>query len=126
MALKRKFSRQTTDESTEEPKQIEKLPCVKFYSLVDVVKTDLIMEEVKEGNLIFLNIGRIASFPERKRDFLKSLKNRSAELHATLKMVSEETVMVAPNSVPIEIRSLSPVRLDKQKQLEKEDSTREE
>ena len=30
-------------------------------------------------------------------------------------LVSEETVMVAPSSVPIEIRSLSPEKLDKDK-----------
>ena len=71
------------------------------------------MDEVKEGNLIFLNISRISAYPERKTEFLQSLKDTSAQLHATLKMVSEETLMVAPQSVPIEIRSLSPSTLKK-------------
>jgi SepF-like predicted cell division protein (DUF552 family) len=121
MARKGKFSRPPNNNSSEDSKIANKLPGVKFYSLVDVVRTDRIMNEVEEGNLIFLNIGRIASFPERKREFLKSLKKQSAELHVTLKMVSEETVMVAPNSVPIEIRSLSPVRLDDKKQMKIEE-----
>ena len=126
MALKRKFSRQSSNIASEETITAEKPPGVKFFSLVDVVKTDRIMEEVEEGNLIFLNISRIASFPERKRDFLKSLKDQSSKLHATLKMVSEETVMVAPTTVPIEIRSLSPVRLEDQKKLESEETILED
>ncbi|MCG3255565.1 MAG: cell division protein SepF [Candidatus Heimdallarchaeota archaeon] len=86
-------------------------PGVKFYSLIDIVKTDRIMDEVKEGNLIFLNINRISACPERKNEFLQSLKKTSAELHATLKMVSNETLMIAPSTVPVEIRSLSPTGL---------------
>lgn len=96
-------------QTSEEEKNIKERPSsVKFYSLQDIVKTDLIMAEVKEGNLIFLNISRISAYPERKSEFLQKLKKTSAELHATLKMVSEETLMVAPPSVPVEIRSLSP------------------
>ena len=41
-------------------------------------------------------------------------------------MVSEETVRVAPNTVPIEIRSLSPVRLEEQKNLGSEEPNLEE
>lgn len=117
MVLKRLNSRNIKEES-EEVKIVNRPSGVKFYSIVDVVHTDRIMGEVKDGNLVFLNIGRIAAFPERKREFLQSLKEGSAALHATLKMVSEETVMVAPSTIPIEIRSLSPVRLNK-KEMEK-------
>ncbi|MBY9000780.1 MAG: cell division protein SepF [Candidatus Heimdallarchaeota archaeon] len=112
MGLKRLVTRNSTAKN-EEIKIVNQPPSVKFYSLLDVVKTERIIEEVEKGNLVFLNIGRISAFPERKRDFLKTLKDRSSELHATLKMVSEETVMVAPHSVPIEIRSLSPLNISK-------------
>lgn len=100
-------------EKKEEIKIVNQPPGVKFYSLLDVVKTERIVEDIEKGNLVFLNIGRISAFPERKRDFLQTLKERSVELRATLKMVSEETVMVAPASVPIEIRSLSPLNINK-------------
>jgi SepF-like predicted cell division protein (DUF552 family) len=112
MGLKRLVTRNST-EKKEEAKIGNQTPSVKFYSLLDVVKTERIIDDVKKGNLVFLNIGRISAFPERKRDFLKALKDKSAKLHATLKMVSEETVMVAPPSVPIEIRSLSPLNINK-------------
>ena len=110
MGIKRKIPK----DSEIKPEDIQTVslpPGVKFYSLIDVVKTERIMDEVKEGNLIFLNINRISAFPERKSEFLKALKNNSAELHATLKMVSDETLMIAPASVPVEIRSLSPTEL---------------
>ena len=107
MGIRKKNIRSSN--ASEEEKAVKyKQPGVKFYSLQDIVKTDLIMEEVKDGNLIFLNIGRISAYPERKSEFLQKLKATSAELHATLKMVSEETLMVAPRSVPVEIRSISP------------------
>lgn len=112
MGIKRLVSRKST-EKKEDTKIVNQTPGVKFYSLLDVVKTERIIDDVEKGNLVFLNISRISAFPERKRDFLKTLKAKSAELHATLKMVSEETVMVAPPSVPIEIRSLSPLNIDK-------------
>lgn len=112
MGIKRIVSRKST-EKKEDTKIVNQTPGVKFYSLLDVVKTERIIDDVEKGNLVFLNISRISAFPERKRDFLKTLKAKSAELHATLKMVSEETVMVAPPSVPIEIRSLSPLNVDK-------------
>ena len=110
MGLKRL---RNSKDKKEEIKIVNQSPGVKFYSLLDVVKTERIVEDVEKGNLVFLNIGRISAFPERKRDFLQTLKERSAELRATLKMVSEETVMVAPASVPIEIRSLSPLNINK-------------
>ena len=112
MGLKRLVNKNSA-EKKEEIKIVNQPPSVKFYSLLDVVKTERIIDDVENGNLVFLNIGRIAAFPERKRDFLKTLKDRSSELRATLKMVSEETVMVAPPSVPIEIRSLSPLNINK-------------
>ncbi len=112
MGLKRLVTRNTS-EKKEDSKIVNQTPGVKFYSLLDVVKTERIIDDVEKGNLVFLNISRISAFPERKRDFLKTLKSRSAELHATLKMVSEETVMVAPHTVPIEIRSLSPLNINK-------------
>lgn len=113
MVKRRRDMRQSNTSSKDEVKVIKNPPGVKFYSLIDVVQTDRIFSEVENGNLVFLNIGRIAAFPERKSEFLKNLKETSAMLHATLKMVSEETVMVAPSTVPIEIRSLSPEKLDK-------------
>ncbi|MHA2357779.1 MAG: cell division protein SepF [Candidatus Heimdallarchaeaceae archaeon] len=85
-----------------------------MYSLVDVARAERIVTEVEEGNLVFLNIGRITAFPERKKEFLQNLKDCSAQLHVTLKMISEETIMVAPSSVPIEIRSLSPVKIEEE------------
>ena len=112
MGLKRLVSK-NSNEKEEDFKVANEPPGVKFYSLLDVVKTKRIIDDVEKGNLVFLNIGRISAFPERKRDFLKNLKEKSSELRATLKMVSEETVMVAPSSVPIEIRSLSPLNLNK-------------
>ncbi|MHA1199742.1 MAG: cell division protein SepF [Candidatus Heimdallarchaeaceae archaeon] len=114
MGIRRKVSRNSTDEVEEIPVN-QSTPGVKFYSLIDIVKAELIMDEVKEGNLIFLNLSRISAYPERKSEFLQSLKDTSAQLHATLKMVSEETLMVAPQSVPIEIRSLSPSMMKKKK-----------
>ncbi len=110
MGIRKKVSRNTTNKVEDTP-EIKNTPGVKFYSLIDIVKTDRIMSEVKEGNLIFLNLSRISAYPERKSEFLQSLKETSAQLNATLKMVSEETLMVAPQSVPIEIRSLSPSML---------------
>jgi len=104
----RKKNIRDSNASEEENVAKNRPPGVKFYSLQDIVKTELIMDEVKEGNLIFLNIGRISAYPERKNEFLQKLKTTSAKLHATLKMVSEETLMVAPASVPVEIRSISP------------------
>lgn len=112
MGIRKKVSRNTGD--TVEEAQVQKTTTgVKFYSLIDIVKAEHIMDEVQEGNLIFLNISRISAYPERKNEFLQSLKETSAQLHATLKMVSEETLMVAPQSVPIEIRSLSASILNK-------------
>ncbi len=115
MGIRRKVSRNTTDEVEEMP-VIQSTPGVKFYSLIDIVKAEHIMDEVKDGNLIFLNLSRISAYPERKSEFLQSLKDSSAKLHATLKMVSEETLMVAPQSVPVEIRSLSPSMMKKKKE----------
>ncbi len=117
MGLKRLVTRNSS-EKNEDSKNVNQTPGVKFYSLLDVVKTERIIDDVEKGNLVFLNISRISAFPERKRDFLKTLKDKSAELHATLKMVSEETVMVAPPSVPIEIRSLSPLNINKRNKKE--------
>ncbi|MCG3225593.1 MAG: cell division protein SepF [Candidatus Heimdallarchaeota archaeon] len=113
MAKKRKDMRQSNTGSKDEVITVNSPPGVKFYSLIDVVQTERILSEVESGNLVFLNIGRISAFPERKNEFLKNLKKSSAMLHATLKMVSEETVMVAPSTVPIEIRSLSPEKISK-------------
>ncbi|NPD89469.1 MAG: cell division protein SepF [Asgard group archaeon] len=115
MAKKKKDMRQSNTSSKDEVKVVNSPPGVKFYSLIDVVQTERILSEVENGNLVFLNIGRIAAFPERKTEFLKNLKATSKQLRATLKMVSEETVMVAPSSVPIEIRSLSPEKINKDK-----------
>ena len=115
MGIRRKVSRNTIDEIEDLPLK-NNTPGVKFYSLIDIVKAEHIMDEVKEGNLIFLNLSRISAYPERKNEFLQSLKDTSAQLHATLKMVSEETLMVAPQSVPIEIRSLSPSVMKKKKE----------
>ncbi|MCG3220227.1 MAG: cell division protein SepF [Candidatus Heimdallarchaeota archaeon] len=115
MARKRKDMRQSNTSSKDEVKVVNSPPGVKFYSLIDVVQTERILSEVESGNLVFLNISRISAFPERKTEFLKNLKKSSAMLHATLKMVSEETVMVAPSTVPIEIRSLSPEKISKDK-----------
>ncbi|MHA1952689.1 MAG: cell division protein SepF [Candidatus Heimdallarchaeaceae archaeon] len=115
MVKKRKDTRQSNTSSKDEVKIVDRPPGVKFYSLVDVVQAERILSEVESGNLVFLNIGRISAFPERKTEFLKSLKETSRKLHATLKMVSEETVMVAPSSVSIEIRSLSPEKIGKDK-----------
>lgn len=117
MGIRRKFSQNTAEEIEDIPVK-QSTPGVKFYSLIDIVKAEHIMDEVKEGNLIFLNISRISAYPERKSEFLQSLKETSSQLHATLKMVSEETLMVAPQSVPIEIRSLSQSTL-KRKNVEK-------
>ncbi len=114
MVKKKRDTRQSNTSSKEEVKIANNPPGVKFYSLIDVVQTDRILSEVESGNLVFLNIGRIAAFPERKSEFLKNLKETSAMLHATLKMVSEETVMVAPSTVSIEIRSLSPEKIGKE------------
>ena len=119
MAPKKKSKGRTNIK--EEPKIANQPPGVKFYSLVDVVNTERILTEVEQGNLIFLNIGRIISFPDRKKEFLQSLKESSAQLHATLRMVSEETIMVAPQSVPIEIRSLTPVKMKDVQQGEVEE-----
>lgn len=113
MVFKKLSSRNSKIVQPEETLSTNQPASVKFYSLVDIVHTDRIMGEIRQGNLVFLNIGRISSFPERKREFLRSLKEHSASLHATLKMVSEETIMVAPSTIPIEIRSLSPVNLNK-------------
>lgn len=110
MGIKRKIPKASNIKS-KDTQAVSQPPGVKFYSLIDIVKTDRIMDEVKEGNLIFLNINRISAFPERKTEFLQSLKKISTELHATLKMVSDETLMIAPASVPVEIRSLSPTGL---------------
>jgi SepF-like predicted cell division protein (DUF552 family) len=115
MVKKKRETRQSNTSSKEEIKITNNPPGVKFYSLIDVVQADRILNEVENGNLVFLNIGRIAAFPERKTEFLKNLKATSKQLRATLKMVSEETVMVAPSSVPIEIRSLSPEKLKEEK-----------
>ena len=112
MGIRRKVSRNTEDDVEDFPIK-QGTPGVKFYSLIDIVKAEHIMDEVKEGNLIFLNLSRISAYPERKSEFLQSLKDTSAKLHATLRMVSEETLMVAPKSVPVEIRSLSPSMLKK-------------
>jgi SepF-like predicted cell division protein (DUF552 family) len=114
MAKKRRDMRQSNTSLKDEIKVVNNPPGVKFYSLIDVVQTDRILSEVESGNLVFLNIGRISAFPERKSEFLRNLKETSAMLHATLKMVSEETVMVAPSTVPIEIRSLSPEKMGKE------------
>ena len=114
MGIRRKLSKNTVDEVEDIP-IIQNAPGVKFYSLIDIVKAEHIMDEVQDGNLVFLNLSRISAYPERKTEFLQSLKDTSAKLHATLKMVSEETLMVAPKSVPIEIRSLSPSTLKKKK-----------
>ena len=110
MGIRRKIPKSNLSEIENIPEN-KTTPGVKFYSLIDIVKAEQIMDEVKEGNLIFLNISRISAYPERKNEFLQSLKDTSAQLHATLKMVSEETLMVAPQSVPIEIRSLSPTMM---------------
>ena len=115
MVKKKRETRQSNTSSKNEVKVVNNTPGVKFYSLIDVVQAERILSEVESGNLVFLNIGRIAAFPERKIEFLKNLKERSKLLRATLKMVSEETVMVAPSSVPIEIRSLSPEKISKDK-----------
>jgi len=122
MVKKRKDTRQTNTSTKEEVKIANNPPGVKFYSLIDVVQAERILSDVENGNLVFLNIGRISAFPERKTEFLKNLKETSAMLHATLKMVSEETVMVAPSTVPIEIRSLSPEKIgqDKTEELKPE------
>jgi len=112
MGIRRKISRNNVEDIEDMP-ITQSTPGVKFYSLIDIVKAENIMDEVKDGNLVFLNISRISAYPERKTEFLQSLKDTSAQLHATLKMVSEETLMVAPQSVPIEIRSLSPSTLKK-------------
>ena len=87
---------------------------VKFYSLLDIVKAERILAEVKTGNLIFLNIGKITPYPDRKRKFLESLKICSTESNAILKMVSDDTIMVAPPDIKIEIRSLSPLKTIRQ------------
>jgi SepF-like predicted cell division protein (DUF552 family) len=119
MGIKRKIPKDS-NEKPEDTQAVAQPPGVKFYSLIDIVKTDRIMDEVKEGNLIFLNINRISAFPERKTEFLQSLKDTSTKLHATLKMVSDETLMIAPASVPVEIRSLSPTGLRNNKTSSKE------
>ena len=115
MVKKKRETRQSNTSSKDEVKVVNNTPGVKFYSLIDVVQAERILSEVESGNLVFLNIGRIAAYPERKTEFLKNLKAISKQLRATLKMVSEETVMVAPSSVPIEIRSLSPEKISKDK-----------
>jgi SepF-like predicted cell division protein (DUF552 family) len=114
MVFKKIVMRQSSGDKEEEIKVVNQAPGVKFYSLLDVVRAERIVTEVEEGNLVFLNIGRITAFPERKKEFLQNLKDCSAQLHVTLKMVSEEIIMVAPSSVPIEIRSLSPVKIEEE------------
>lgn len=89
------------------PEESKHIPGVKFYSLQDFVKAERIFDEVSRGNLVFLNIERISNVPERKTEFLNSLKQYSSKINATIKMVSLETLMVAPETVPIEIRTLS-------------------
>lgn len=81
---------------------------IKFYRLSDIVKTDRIMGEVNDGNLIFLNIGEILTYPDRKHSFLQALKTCSNDNNAFLRMVSDDTVMIAPPEMPIEINTLLP------------------
>ncbi len=94
-------------EDTEIVEKEEQPSGVKFYNLLDFVQAEKIVDEVKKGNLIFLNIGRITPYPDRKKDFLESLKLCSDDSEATLRMVSDDTIMVAPSKMPIEVRALS-------------------
>jgi len=71
MGIKKKIPKDSNNKP-EDTQAISQPPGVKFYSLIDIVQTDRIMNEVKEGNLIFLNINRISAFPERKSEFLQS------------------------------------------------------
>jgi len=55
MGIKRKIPK----DSNIKPKDTQAVsqpPGVKFYSLIDIVKTDRIMDEVKEGNLSLIHI----------------------------------------------------------------------
>jgi len=105
-----KFFAQSKEEESVEIKDELKIiqPQVKFYRLSDVVNAEPIVEEVKTGNLVFLNIGKINPYPDRRKRFLTSLKFCASESFSTVRMVSEDTVMIIPSTIPIHIRNLGP------------------
>ncbi|MHA1399437.1 MAG: hypothetical protein ACTSQE_03685 [Candidatus Heimdallarchaeaceae archaeon] len=108
------FGKKLSSSKEKEVTQIEpaRQTEVRFYKLSDVVKAERIVNEVKTGNLIFLNIGRINPYPDRKKKFLTALKLCAAESQTTVRMISEDTIMVAPQTIPIQIRNLSPLEQD--------------
>ena len=99
-----KNSNEKTDSSNSQKSVVSQ---VKFYSLKDIVKAERILNEVSRGNLVFINISRISEYPTVRNSFLKELKDGSKEIHGTVKMVSDETIMIAPPTVAIEIKTLS-------------------
>ncbi len=85
-------------------------PEVKFYKISDIIRAERIMNEVNTGNLVFLNISRINTYPDKRKKFLTALKLCAMESETTIKMISEDTLMVAPKTIPIQIRNLSPLK----------------
>lgn len=80
---------------------------VKFYDVQDVINAKNVVDEAMDGNLIFLNVTKIARYPNKRISFLKALKLCAEERDTTLRKISEDTYMVAPNSLPIEIKTLN-------------------
>lgn len=80
---------------------------VKFYEVQDVINATHVVDEANKGNLIFLNINKISRYPEKRLSFLKALKLCADEQDTILKKVSDDTFMIAPNSLPIEIKPLN-------------------
>lgn len=96
-----------------EPKIVQ--PQLKFYRLSDVVNAERIVDEVKTGNLVFLNIGKINPYPDRRKRFLTSLKLCASESFSTVKMVSDDTVMIVPSDISIQVKNLSPLNKENKK-----------
>ncbi|MHA1687101.1 MAG: hypothetical protein ACTSYD_11980 [Candidatus Heimdallarchaeaceae archaeon] len=83
---------------------------VKFYEVQDVINATHVVNEATEGNLIFLNINKISRYPEKRLSFLKALKLCADKQDTILKKVSDDTFMIAPNSLPIEVQALNGIK----------------
>lgn len=75
---------------------------VKPIALNDEKDVDVVLKEVKAGNLVLLNIGALSKRNAiQLRDFVTKIKNEALSLDGDIARVSEDKILVTPHRVKI-------------------------
>ena len=75
---------------------------VKPLNLQNDTDKDLVLEELKKGNVILLNIADLSKRNQLKlRDLINQIKNSVREIDGDIARISQERVIITPHRVKI-------------------------